>query len=74
MGLEHKFEIDAAIVRTVKSERKIDHSILIGEVIKRLRHRFKPNIKVIKGRIEYLIEEKYLERHSKYRYIYHYLV
>ena len=47
--------------------------VLVPEVLEQLRHRFKPDVKVIKERIEHLIEREYIERDSKDRSMYHYL-
>ena len=70
---DRKFEIDAAVVRIMKGKKKAKHQILIGEVLEQLSHRFKPDVKILKGRIEYLIEKKYLERDTSDRSTYRYL-
>ena len=73
IDLDRKFEIDAAVVRVMKGKKEAKHQILLAEVIEQLSHRFKPDVKVLKGRIEYLIEKKYLERDTKDRSKYRYL-
>ena len=70
---DRKFEIDAAVVRIMKGKKKAKHQILIAAIIEQLSHRFKPDVKVLKGRIEYLIEQKYLERDTSDRSTYKYL-
>ncbi|KAH9990380.1 putative cullulin 3 [Xylariaceae sp. FL0662B] len=53
---------DAAVVRIMKQRKELGHSQLITEVIQVLASRFKPDIPLIKGRIEALIAREYLDR------------
>ncbi|OTA97489.1 hypothetical protein M434DRAFT_391946 [Hypoxylon sp. CO27-5] len=53
---------DAAIVRIMKQRKELGHSQLITETIQVLSSRFKPDISLIKRRIEALIGRDYLER------------
>jgi cullin 1 len=64
--------IEAAIVRIMKSRKKLDHTTLVQEVIQSLRM-FRPNPQTIKQRIEQLIEREYLERDPDDRSMYRYL-
>ncbi|KAJ8647020.1 hypothetical protein MRB53_000043 [Persea americana] len=55
---DRKPQIEAAIVRIMKSRRVLDHNNIVTEVTKQLQLRFLPNPVVIKKRIESLIEQK----------------
>ncbi|KAK7730002.1 hypothetical protein SLS53_009117 [Cytospora paraplurivora] len=54
--------VDAAIVRIMKSRKELAHNLLISEVVNVLTGRFKPDIPLVKKRIEDLIAREYLER------------
>uniref|UniRef100_A0A1I7X6F7 CULLIN_2 domain-containing protein n=1 Tax=Heterorhabditis bacteriophora TaxID=37862 RepID=A0A1I7X6F7_HETBA len=70
---DRKHEVEAAIVRIMKSRKKLAHNNLITEVTQQLKHRFLPNPQLIKKRIESLIEREYLARdvvdHKLYNYV-----
>jgi len=70
---DRKHQIEAAIVRIMKSRKSMEHSNLISEVTKQLQSRFMPNPMIIKKRIESLIEREYLERSKADRKVYQYL-
>ncbi|GAU50030.1 hypothetical protein TSUD_240230 [Trifolium subterraneum] len=71
--LDRKLQIDASIVRIMKSRKKIYHHNLIAEVTKQLQSRFLANPTDVKKRIESLIERDILERddsdREQYRYV-----
>ncbi|KAG2710239.1 hypothetical protein I3843_04G017600 [Carya illinoinensis] len=70
---DRKPQIEAAIVRIMKSRRTLDHNNIVAEVTKQLQARFLPNPVVIKKRIESLIEREFLERDKNDRKMYRYL-
>ncbi len=57
---DRRYQIDAAIVRIMKTRRSLAHSLLIAELYNQLRFPVKPAD--IKRQIESLIEREYLER------------
>ncbi len=65
-------QIEAAIVRIMKIKKTYEHGSLIVDVINQLRM-FNPEPKIIKKRIEALIEKEYLERHREKPNVYIYM-
>ncbi|XP_049602680.1 cullin-3-B-like isoform X1 [Syngnathus scovelli] len=70
---DRKVMIEAAIVRIMKSRKKIQHNVLVAEVTQQLQTRFLPSPVVIKKRIEGLIEREYLARTPEDRNMYTYI-
>ncbi|KAL6884673.1 hypothetical protein ACP4OV_010609 [Aristida adscensionis] len=70
---DRRFAIDASLVRIMKSRKIMTHQHLVAECVEQLSRMFKPDIKVIKRRIEDLITREYLERDkdsaNSYRYL-----
>lgn len=64
---QRKYQIEAAIVRIMKSRKTLDHNNLVAQVIELLSSRFLPDISMVKQRIEGLIERDYLERDENNR-------
>lgn len=64
-------QMDACLVRIMKSRKRMDHNQLVSEVLAQLQ--FKPLIPDLKKRIEALIEREYLERDSSDTRMYQYL-
>lgn len=64
-------QIDAMIVRILKTRKKLPHSDLINEVMAKLQ--FPVNNQDLKKRIESLIDREYVERDKDDRDVYHYV-
>ena len=64
--------IEAAIVRIMKARKRLQHNLLVTEVVNQLRT-FRPTPKLIKKKIEHLIERDYLERDESEQNFYKYL-
>ncbi|CAF0765820.1 unnamed protein product [Adineta steineri] len=70
---ERQMIIQATLVRIMKKERTLKHSLLIQQVIQQLTSNFEPDISLIKKYIEILIEKEYFRRDSKDKDTLHYL-
>jgi len=68
---DRQYQIDAAIVRIMKTRKKLTHTLLISELFKQLKFPIKPVD--LKKRIESLIEREYLERDTENPQVYNYL-
>ncbi|CAI5951659.1 unnamed protein product [Closterium sp. NIES-65] len=66
---DRKPQIEAAIVRIMKSRRMLDHNNLVSEVTKQLQARFLLNPAVIKKRIESLIERAEVTKQLQARFL-----
>ncbi|VVA89777.1 unnamed protein product [Arabis nemorensis] len=70
---DRRYAIDAAVVRIMKSRKVLGHQQLVSECVEHLSRMFKPDIKMIKKRIEDLISRDYLERDSENPNMFKYL-
>eukprot|EP00981_Chlorochromonas_danica_P005295 scaffold1058_cov155-Ochromonas_danica.AAC.40 len=68
-----KHQVEAAIVRVMKSRKTLSHHDLIAEVTRQLSYRFLPSPQFIRKSIEALIEREYLQRHPDDPRLYNYL-
>jgi len=59
---QREYEIEAAMVRVMKARNRLDWNQLQVEVIKILSSRFQPDAKMLKKRLESLIDRKFMER------------
>ncbi|KAJ3192225.1 Cullin-4 [Irineochytrium annulatum] len=57
---DRQYQVDAAIVRIMKSRKKLSHQMLIAELFEQLKFPVKPTD--LKKRIESLIDREYLDR------------
>ncbi|CAK9867204.1 unnamed protein product [Sphagnum jensenii] len=68
---DRQYQIDAAIVRIMKTRKVLSHTLLITELYQQLKFPIKPAD--LKKRIESLIDREYLERDKTNPQIYNYL-
>ena len=59
---DRRYAIDACIVRITKARKQLSLQMLILECVEQLGQMFKPDVKLIKKRVEDLIAREYLER------------
>jgi len=59
---QREFEVEAAMVRVMKARNRLDWNQLQVEVINILKERFIPDAKMLKKRLESLIDRKFFER------------
>jgi cullin 1 len=69
---DRSIAIEAAIVRIMKARKTLQHQQLLSEVLAQLSF-FNPNPRVVKKRIEALIDREYLERSADNPGVYNYL-
>ncbi|KAI3697596.1 hypothetical protein L6452_30690 [Arctium lappa] len=68
---DRQYQVDAAIVRIMKTRKVLSHTLLITELFEQLKFPIKPSD--LKKRIESLIDREYLERDKNNPQIYNYL-
>ncbi|XP_075481912.1 LOW QUALITY PROTEIN: cullin-4-like [Primulina tabacum] len=68
---DRQYQVDAAIVRIMKTRKVLSHTLLITELFQQLKFPIKPAD--LKKRIESLIDREYLERDKNNPQVYNYL-
>lgn len=68
---DRQYQIDAAIVRIMKTRKTLSHTLLVTELFNQLKFPVKPTD--LKKRIESLIERDYMERDKEFPNQYHYV-
>ncbi|CAI0548495.1 unnamed protein product [Linum tenue] len=68
---DRQYQVDAAIVRIMKTRKLLSHTLLITELFQQLKFPIKPAD--LKKRIESLIDREYLERDKNNPQLYNYL-
>lgn len=68
---DRQYQIDAAIVRTMKSRKTLSHKLLVNELLVQLK--FPMRAADLKKRIESLIDREFLERDQEDPNVYNYL-
>jgi hypothetical protein len=58
---DRKHEIEACIVRIMKSRKQLNHNQLVSEVVEQLNKRFQPSPLIIKKRIEVISQTTFLQ-------------
>ncbi|OQV16221.1 Cullin-4A [Hypsibius exemplaris] len=67
---DRQYQVDAAIVRIMKTRKSLKHALLVAEIYKQLRFPVTPND--LKKRIESLIERDYMARDREDQTLYNY--
>jgi cullin-4 len=70
---DRQFEIQATIVRIMKSRKKIRHAELVAQVIEQTKNRGTLEMADIKKNIDKLMDKEYMEREGGTRDVYSYV-
>ncbi|KAL0068060.1 hypothetical protein AAF712_004964 [Marasmius tenuissimus] len=70
---DRKHVIDAAVVRIMKAKKEMMFELMVNETIEAVQKHFKPEVAMIKKRIDSLVEDEYLERDAKDKNKFRYL-
>ena len=73
MDALRKVQVDACIVRVMKSRRTLSYNDLLDEVVRQLSRLFLPQPALVKSRIEDLITRGYLKRNDDNRSLFDYI-
>ncbi len=71
MFQDRQYQVDAAIVRIMKSRKTLSHTLLVSELFGQLK--FPIKMSDLKKRIESLIDREYLERDTQNSNVLNYL-
>ena len=70
---DRRYAIEAAIIKVMKSRKKIEYTNLLAEATRILQVRFTPETQQMKVRLESLIERGYIERCEEDKRIFKYI-
>eukprot|EP01119_Soliformovum_irregulare_P018143 TRINITY_DN549_c5_g1_i2.p1 TRINITY_DN549_c5_g1~~TRINITY_DN549_c5_g1_i2.p1 ORF type:complete len:983 (-),score=310.97 TRINITY_DN549_c5_g1_i2:26-2974(-) len=70
---ERQFQVDACVVRILKSRKKLHHNQLLEEIIRQMANRFYPSASLIKNRIQSLIDKEFIRRSEEDMSTYEYM-
>jgi cullin 4 len=70
---DRKYALDAAIVRIMKGRKKLHYEQLKTATIEGVAKHFHPEVSMIKGRIDSLVEQDYLRRDDDDMNVLHYV-
>ena len=70
---DRRYAIEAAIIKVMKSRKKIEYTNLLAEATRLLQVRFTPETQQMKVRLESLIERGYIERCEEDKRIFKYI-
>jgi cullin-4 len=73
VNIDRQYQLDAAIVRIMKSRRTITHSQLVTELFEVIGKKFVVGTHEVKKRVESLIDREYIERNTKDKDLYTYV-
>lgn len=71
---DRRYLVEACIVRIMKARRRLKHNELVEEVTRQMKNKFVPQHKLIKGRVESLLEREYIERDELDSRVYKYVL
>jgi hypothetical protein len=70
---DRAFVIEACLIRILKARKQLTHQMLITQVSEQLVTKFVPDVKMIKSRIDSLMEREYIARDANDANVYVYL-
>ncbi|CAB3359388.1 Hypothetical predicted protein [Cloeon dipterum] len=70
---DRKYFLEAAVVRTMKHHKEMNHNDLVNEVFTQTKRKFTVHMPMLKKIIENLIEKDYLQRKASENDVYQYL-